>query len=264
MSKIFPNIIIEKCNFDEIKVFVIDYYVNNHIIIEAFLEGKIEKNCSYYKITHIGKIIGYFGIFENNTLVMFNVFEEYRNISQEIFTCVKQYERVDGALIPTGDEFFLSHAIDNYVRLEKHAYFSIFTERKPENFINLDYKQADIEKDMEILSPTYKFTEENIKNMKNNPYGSGIYIFKHDNVVIGYGNIFYHKIIEIYASLGMNVKEEHRQKGYGTNILYRLNCIVKSNGRIPLAGCGYSHHNSIKTMESAGAYSKTRLLKFYF
>jgi uncharacterized membrane-anchored protein YitT (DUF2179 family) len=35
-------------------------------------------------------------------------------------------------------------------------------------------------------------------------------------------------------------------------------------GYTAVSGCWYYNHNSKKTMESAGGYSKTRLLKFYF
>jgi hypothetical protein len=62
----------------------------------------------------------------------------------------------------------------------------------------------------------------------------------------------------------MIVREEYRQKGYGANILNGLKNIVKTKGLIPISGCWYYNHNSKKTMESAGAYSRTRLLRFYF
>jgi len=62
----------------------------------------------------------------------------------------------------------------------------------------------------------------------------------------------------------MIVREEYRQKGYGANILNGLKNIVKADGKIPVSGCWYYNHNSRKTIESAGAFSKTRLLRFYF
>ena len=70
-------------------------------------------------------------------LVSFNIFDEFKNLSQELFSIAREYESVKEAMIPTGDEFFLSLAIDNYVRLEKCSYFSVLTERKPEKIIEL-------------------------------------------------------------------------------------------------------------------------------
>ena len=253
---------IQKCDFKDIKTFVAEYYLNNKIIVESFWESHVRES-NHYKIMYNNEIIGYFSINNGTLLVLFNVFEKYRNISQDLFAIVKKYESVKEALIPTGDEFLISHAIDNYVKIEKQAYFSIYTDKAPNKIIPIELKLANIEKDMETLKLCYDFLKSEIENI-DKLIDEEIYIARHENNVIGFGIIEYQKIVDIYASIGMIVREEYRQKGYGANILNGLKNTVKSKGKIPISGCWYYNHNSKKTMESAGAYSKTRLLRFHF
>jgi len=262
MNEILSIVNIKKCGFEDIKIFVAEYYINNKIIVDSFWETHVRES-NHYIIMRDNEIIGYFSINNGTILVLFNVFEKYRSISQDLFAVVKKYESVKEALIPTGDEFLISHAIDNYVKMEKQAYFSIYTDRNPNKIIPIEVKLANIEKDMETLNLCHDFLKSEIENI-NNLIDEEIYIAKHENNVIGFGIIEYQKIVDIYASIGMIVREEYRQKGYGANILNGLKNVVKSKGKIPVSGCWYYNHNSKKTMESAGAYSKTRLLRFYF
>jgi len=262
MDKTLIDMDIKKCNFEDIKTLVADYYINNKILVDSFWENHV-RDGKHYKIIHENEIIGYFSINSGTILVLFNVIEKYRYISQELFAIIKKFESIKEALIPTGDEFFISLAIDNYIKIEKQAYFSIYTEKTPKKIIAIELKLADIKEDMETLNLCHDFLKSEIENL-NNLIDEEIYIAKHDNNVIGFGIIEYQKIVDIYASIGMIVREEYRQKGYGANILNGLKNIVKSKGKIPVSGCWYYNHNSKKTMENAGAYSKTRLLRFHF
>jgi len=262
MNKILNFVNIKKCDFEDIKTLVAEYYTNNKIIVDSFWESHV-RDSNYYKIMYETEIIGYFSINTGTILVLFNVLEKYRNISQELFTIIKKFESIKEALIPTGDEFLISHAIDNYIKLEKQAYFSIYTDKNPNEIIPIELKLADIERDTETLNLCHDFLKSEIENI-HKLIDEEIYIAKHENNVIGFGIIEYQKIVNIYASIGMIVREEYRQKGYGANILNGLKNIVKSKGKTPISGCWYYNHNSKKTMENAGTYSKTRLLRFYF
>lgn len=256
------NISIEKCEYNILKNYIHEYYVNNAIIVDSFWEGHV-RTSNFYRIIYEDDFIGYFAIHKETILILFNVFEKYRNISQELLTVVKKYESVKEALIPTGDEYFISHAFDNYSKIEKQAYFSIYTDKIPKKIINIELQLADIEKDIEILNLCHDFLKHEIENIKNS-IDEEIYIVRYKNEIIGFGVIEYQKIVDLYASIGMIVIEEFRQKGYGANILNGLKNIVNSKGKKAISGCWYYNHNSKKTIESAGAYSKTRLLRFYF
>ena len=262
MSNKLNNIIIKKCDYNFLQKHISENYIQNNIIVDSFWESHVRES-NFYKIVDGDELIGYFAIYKETVLILFYVFEKKRNISQELFSIVKKHESIKEALVPTGDEFFISHTVDNYTKIEKEEYFSIYTDNTPSKILDIELQLADIEKDKEILSLCYDFLKEEIENVKNTT-DEEIYIAKHGNKIIGFGVIEYQKIVKIYASIGMIVLEEFRQNGYGANILNGLKNIVKTKGKIPISGCWYYNHNSKKTMESAGAYSKTRLLRFYF
>jgi RimJ/RimL family protein N-acetyltransferase len=242
--------------------YICEYYTDNRIIVDSFWEAHVRES-NFYIMEYNKNIIGYFAINNKEILTLFNIFEQYRNISQELFEIIKKYESVKEALIPIGDEFFISHAIDNYVKIEKQAYFSIYTQKKPKKILDIKLDLANVERDEKILNICHDFLKDDIVNIKKG-MDEEIYIVRYENNVIGFGFIEYQKIVNIYASIGMIVCEEYRQKGFGSNILNGLKNIVKEKGLQAISGCWYYNHNSKKTMESAGAYSKTRLLRFYF
>jgi len=262
MLDILSSIHVKKCDLKDLQNYICEYYIKNNIIVDSFWEDHVRVS-NFYRIEYGENTAGFFAIYKENVLVLFHVFEKYRKISQELFLIIKKFESVNQALIPTGDEFFISHAIDSYTYIEKQAYFSIYTDENPKKILDIELELADVVKDREILFLCYDFLKEELENIEST-INEEIYTVKHENNIIGFGVIEYQKIVNIYASTGMTVRNEYRQRGYGASILYNLRNIVREKGLIPISGCWYYNHNSKKTMESAGAYSKSRLLKFHF
>lgn len=254
------------CKWEEIHEIVEKYLKDNNIVIESFWEEHVLAS-NHYKMTCNGEIIGYFAIHKSSTIVLFNVFTQYANQSQELFNKIKKYEQVTNAMVTTGDEFFLSHCIDSFVRIEKQAYFSIYTDKEmsKDRQIALSLKIANIDKDSEILKLSGDFLDEPmLERMKKRDEYLNVYIAEHYNKTIGFGIVEYGKIVQDIASIGMFVCEEYRCQGYGGNILQNLKHIVHEKGYRAFSGCWYYNHNSKKSMESAGAYSKTRLIRLFF
>ena len=124
MNKVLNNIIIKKCTFENIINYILNYYKENKITVDSFWETHVRES-NFYKIEYDKNIIGYFAIHKETVLTLFNIFEYYRNVSDELFDIIKKYESVKEALIPTGDEFFISHAIDNYTK-KTGIFFNIY------------------------------------------------------------------------------------------------------------------------------------------
>lgn len=103
-----------------------------------------------------------------------------------------------------------------------------------------------------------------MKQIQNGLEVLKIYIVEIDNTLVGFGVVQYGRVLEDTASIGMYVCEEYRCQGIAANILQSLKHIVWKNNCRAFSGCCYYNHNSKKSMESAGAYSKTRLIRFYF
>ena len=82
--------------------------------------------------------------------------------------------------------------------------------------------------------------------------------------LVGFGVVEIGRVVKSIASIGMYVMEDKRRQGYAKNILRRLKEMVEEEGYHARSGCWYYNHNSLKSMICAGAYPKSRLLKFYF
>ena len=249
--------------FEEIKEKVRQYYTENRIIVDSFWEDHVLES-SAYKILAEGKIIGFFAIHHKQLLTLFNLDTEYIHYAQELFNKVKHYEEVFEAFIPTGDELFLSLALDDFSKVEKQAYFSMDSQREVESHkINkgLMLTLANVE-DLDL-----------IRKYSDNFFGEGlichveathIYIARLLDEVVGFGIIEYGRVVPHFASIGMFVRAEYRCQGMATNILLSLKKVVHAKGLQPISGCWYYNHNSKKSAQSAGLCSKTRLLRIHF
>lgn len=256
------GIIFEKCRFEEIKEKVNRYYTKNHIIVDSFWEDHVLES-NHYKILSEGRIIGFFAIYQKQLLTLFNIDTEYIHHSQELFRRVKHYEEVFEAFVPTGDELFLSLALDDFSKLEKQAYFSVDSERNVESKINGDFSITLAEnEDLDLIK---QYSDDFFGDMlADHVEANHIYIAKLLNEVVGFGIIEYGRVVTNYASIGMFVRPEYRCHGMASNILISLKKVVYEKGFQPISGCWYYNHNSKKSQESAGLCSKTRLLRIHF
>ena len=255
------------CSWSEISESVESYIRMNQMVIDAFWEDHVLES-NHYKMLFDDTTIGYFSIHNHSTIMLFCVIEEFRSISQELFARIKKWESISNAMVTTGDELFISHCLDNFVRIEKQAYFSVYTNRGiPNELIKpIQLHLADIndKKDLETLQLSKGFLNEEIEKIKNDPNLINIYIVELNQKTVGFGVIQYGRVLADIASIGMYVCEPYRCQGIASNILENLKQISIKNGFKAISGCWYYNHNSKKAMELAGAYSKTRLVRFYF
>src|SRR5215208_7307712 len=90
--------------------------------IDSFLEDHILAS-NHYRIVVAGETAGFASIHEERLITQFALAEPYRRCGQELFRELRQLEQVRSAFVPTCDELFLAHALDDYRQLAKQAYF---------------------------------------------------------------------------------------------------------------------------------------------
>lgn len=257
---------IETTTYDKIEEMIENYVLSNKITVDSYWEKHLLES-NHYAVIDKGKIIGYFSIFKKHTLTSFYLNDEYVQYGQSIFEEIKHYEQVSNAMVSTGDEFFISHCVDNFARLEKQAYFSIYRKKTSEDFQrkNIELVRLRTNEDMELVNlATDFFAEDPIEDALKEAAYYRIYKALDNDQIIGFGIVETGRVVKSIASIGMYVMEGKRQQGYAKNILKHLQELVESEGFECRSGCWYYNHNSLKSMESAGAYSKTRLLRFFF
>lgn len=256
----------KKVDYKDNASFIRQYYEMNRITVDSFWEDHIIGS-NHYQIINNQDVIGFFAIYEKHMLTLFHIFEHHAQLGQELFQKVKRYEQVTNAFVPTGDEFFLSLCIDNFMRIEKQAYFSIYRDEQIESdkLKDLELIRILTEVETELLSLAGDFFDEDTADrILNGSDYFQVYKVLHSGELVGFGVVELGRVVKSNASIGMFVIEERRKKGYASNILKSLQRLVESKGYQAISGCWYYNHNSLKSMESAGAYSKTRLLRVYF
>lgn len=256
--------IFTKCEFKDLKNSYIQLYKSLNSPIDTFHENKI-LGSNHYKISLNSDYLGYCSIEEGSTITQFNLLDSFKHLSQEVFSAVKKLEYVSQALVPTCDEFYLSHALDNFTKVEKQAYF--FKYKNPRCIkcdIDLKYRLANRE-DIDLINSNCDtdeyFFDDKLEDQINN---KEVYIgFDRENVA-AFGILERSKIVNNVASIGMYTNKNYRNRGVGKRTLYEMILNCQKEGIDPISGCWYFNHNSKKTLESIGFISGTRYLRVTF
>lgn len=247
------------CGYKDIEQFVTKYVDSFSSPIDSFLEDHI-LDSNYYLIEYDSAYIGCFAVYEKQTITLFYLDREYRHLSQDIFARVKKMEEVLSAMIATCDEFFLSCALDSYKSIDKQAYF--FQDAKNQDVTtNIELRVAIMDDMDSIKSNSADFFDDDLEDCIKK---REVYIATNDSEVVGYGIVSKGRVMKGYSSIGMYTVERFRKQGFATKIILNLKELVYSMDMIPIAGCWYYNHNSKKTLEKAGMYTNTRLIKIHF
>lgn len=116
---------------------------------------------------------------------------------------------------------------------------------------------ADIETIREHTADLFGDIEKHVSNQE-------LYVTTASGHRVGFGILNKNRLMKNVASIGMFVMPESRQKGVGTHTLRLLIDKSLKQGLRPVAGCWYYNHASKKTLERAGMFTQTRLLKIDF
>ena len=250
---------------DDIKVLMSQYLKTINGVTDDFWESNI-LGAQIYKIIAEEKEIGCFSIFQNEKITLFYLQEQYIYLAQPIFKQILEDYSIKTAFVSTGDQLFLSLCMDLHSKIELQAYFfdgTVMGEVRPPEYARDTFFEVKPEELDEVLDKTGDFFLPISKELLE----TGEYkLFKlcENGEVLGYGIIVPNRLLTQYWPVGMIVLESNRCKGVGRSIQMHLADISRESGYIPISGCWYYNHLSKKTIESAGRYSKTRLLNVTF
>jgi RimJ/RimL family protein N-acetyltransferase len=244
--------------FDTIRVQV-KQHLESLSSIDSFLEGHVLES-NHYQIFISGEGAGFTSIHKGSLVTQFSLFPNYKKYGQDIFAKVKRLEEVQAAFVPTCDEFFLSHALDDYRELNKQAYFFAAPPDLPEDSSPYILRQA-TGSDLEIIKTD---SDDFFGNVQNYVDKQELFLVLQGNECVAFGLASRSELLRDTASIGMFVIERFRQQGVGTATLRLLIDECQKQNSRPIAGCWYYNHLSKKTLEKAGMFTQTRLLKIDF
>ncbi len=168
-------------------------------------------------------------------------------------------EQVRAAFVPTCDEFFLAHALDDYRQLAKQAYFFATAPSVGEAVGSDRYSMRPAE--MDDADFVRQESGDFFEHLERHIAAGELFVTLRGEEPVGFGILVKSTLYEDIASIGMYTIERFRQAGVGTATIAML--IAESHRRSlrPVAGCWYYNHRSRQTLQRAGMYSSTRLLK---
>ncbi len=227
--------------------------------VDSFFEGHILES-AHYQIFLSGEYAGFTSIHKGSLVTQYSLLPTFRHYGQDIFAKIKKLEEVQAAFVPTCDEFFLSHALDEYQQLNRHAYFFATpsaNEHKPTDYKLTLAKEQDVALIKDGSGDFFGDIPKHIQSQE-------LFLVQLNGACVGFGFLEKSNLLDKTASLGMFVIERFRKKGAGTAIVTLLINACHQQGLQPIAGCWYYNHLSKKTLERAGMYSQTRLLRVTF
>jgi GNAT superfamily N-acetyltransferase len=226
--------------------------------IDSFLEDHI-LDSAHYRIAIGGANAGFASIHQGSLITQFSLAEPYKQYGQAVFQLVRKLEMVRAAFVPTCDEFFLAHAIDDYRQLAKQAYF--FTLGRDTVHPHLLGRcslrpagSADASFVQEQAGDFFKNAEEHIQ-------AGELYLTSREDRCVGFGVMVMSRFCPDIASIGMYTIEPFRGTGVGTATIALLIAECRKRGLRAAAGCWYYNHLSKRTLERAGMVTQTRLLR---
>ncbi|MDR3645050.1 MAG: hypothetical protein P4M02_08255 [Clostridia bacterium] len=256
---------IKQTTFAQVKPLVSQYLKTLNGVSEDFWESHILES-AFYQIIADEKAVGYFAIHAQNKITQFYMQDKYLCLAQPVFKKILDDYAIKTAFVATSDPLFLPLCLDFHKSVEMQAYFfdgSIQNSvREPEfNRKCIRPVEAGELEAVKILTGDFfdSLTENDLKSGQ-----TMLYRLVSEGETLGFGITVPNRLLTGYWSVGMITLEPYRQKGVGRSIQMHLADICRENGVIPISGCWYYNHNSKRTIESAGRYSKTRLLNVIF
>ena len=227
--------------------------------IDSFLEDHLLAS-QHYRVVVAGNSAGFASIHGGKLITQFALAAPYRRHGQPIYARLRRLEEVQAAFVPTCDEFFLAHALDDYRQLAKQAYFfAAAPEPVAAPAANITLRAATAADVEDIQRESGDFFDA----LPHRIAAGEVCLTARDAEVVGFGIMARSAIYADppVASIGMFTIAQHRQRGVGAATLALLRAECERRGIRPIAGCWYYNHRSKQTLERAGLYAATRLLK---
>jgi GNAT superfamily N-acetyltransferase len=208
-----------------------------------------------FKAIMIGSdTIGYF-IHGEKDLLSFYLSGSWTRYGPSLFERAISENCLKEVYFQTSDSYLLSLLTDWEFDKKKSAYFFQNYYDIPEPL--LDYGDVNFRpvgpQDMEEIHEKTAgfFSPDDIRN-------GDIYALRSGEALLGCGIAIRGRFFTDCASIGMVTCKEHRRRGVGRYILWRMKQWCYERGLEPIAGCWYYNTLSRRSLESVGMSSRSR------
>lgn len=229
--------------------------------IDSYLEEQILSS-AHYRIEIDGRPAGFASVLGRTLITQFAVDEPYRRHGQALFAQVRRVDAADAALVPTCDEFFLAHALDDHRGVTRQAFFFVAGPASappiPAGYALRPAIPGDVGVIWDACGDFFDPIERRIDRGE-------LFVTERSGEAVGFGIIERSKLYggpsAVTASIGMYTVEHARREGVGAATIALLRQACERAGIRPVAGCAAFNHESKRTLERAGMHAPTRLLR---
>ncbi len=209
----------------------------------------------FYKIMDGTQWIGSMTVTKEGKLSSLYVIDSRRPDYQKIFDEALLVDHIQGIFTVTSDTKMMNQIIRRNLPLVKQAYN--FSYKGPKQVTTIAFRQAQL-KDLPLMEPAFgDFFEDYEKKINH----GDLYLGYENDTLVSLGNMTTHALHQDTASIGMIVKEDQRQKGYGTETIKSLINICLEKGYHVHAGCWYYNHGSRKTLLASGMHTSCLIVR---
>jgi GNAT superfamily N-acetyltransferase len=228
--------------------------------IDSFLDAHILE-ASQYVVLLDGQDCGYVSVHGEKLITQFVLDDPFRQFGQPAFQQARRLESVREAFVPTCDEYFLSHALDDFRNVHKQAYF--FTESgASEGTVPNGFRLRVAEKD--DLSAIRLMSGDFFRDAEEQIARKELFLTSLDGEEVGIGVVEPSRITPETASIGYFTAPDARRRGVATATAALLIAECRLRGLRATAGCWYYNHASKRVLERAGMHSSPRLLRIEY
>lgn len=260
MSRSCPMIAFDPVPFAAVAPEIREHFATLTSATDAYFESHVLSS-RHYRIVVDGTRVGFASVHEAQLITQFSLRPNYRHFGQVAFANLRTLEQVEAAFVPTCDEFYLAHAIDDYQELAKQAcFFALAEDRALPPPANTRLRHATVEDIPMIQDDSGDF----FGPLESVIDKGELFVTERDGAVAGFGILEMSALQEATASIGMFTIERYRRESVGRATIALLIEECARRRLHPVAGCWYYNHASKRTLEAAGMFSPTRLLRIAF
>ncbi len=230
-------------------------------LVDSYVEEHVRES-NHYRLAVNGELAGIGSIHQQRQVTQFQVRDGFRQYGQPLFYQIRKLEQVRSSMVPTYDDYFLSHAIDDAQQVRPQSYFF---QSVGEPMGSAMGRHWHLQPGTEEHAPFIKDMTGDFFDPIDRYLGpGGLFLTMRGDECSGFGVMERSTFHPDVASIGMFTLENQRRSGVGTATITLLREKCRVQGLRTTAGCWFYNHGSKRTLERAGMAATSRLLRISY
>jgi RimJ/RimL family protein N-acetyltransferase len=234
-------------------------------LLDSFVEDQILAS-RHYRVRVDGRDAGVAAIRGGTQVTQFALADPWQASGQRAFRRLRALEGVRSALVPTADEFFLAHALDEHRAVATQAYLFAAGAAPPDVRAagGAERTYALRQADAGDLAAVRRHAGDFFGDAGAHAAAGELFVVEAGAECVGFGLLLRSRLYADVGSVGMYTVAGARGRGVGTAAVGLLVQECEQRGWRAVAGCAHTNAASKRVLERAGFVARSRLLDVAF